>query len=1313
MKLFKRWILVLVLLTLSVCLASCGKNNAQGQEEIRLIVESLLAKGEYAQAAAKAEGLEESEFATQLLAYCRACEAGEAGQYDTALPALKELGDYRDSANMAAYYAARQQEAKAAAGEKPVENRIAAAEAYGKLPEFRDSEERAAACLKAAYDYAAGLAEQKQFDAAREAFLLLGGYEDSAEMAKKMEADALYEAGDRKGAFAVYQTLGPQYQTHAAELMNQYDEAGELKKQGKYAEAALAYEALGDYMDSAMQVTDCRYRQAGKLLGERKFEEAEALYASLGDYQDSLSQITECRYQKAVSLAKQGRTEEALAVFEELGDYKDSKDYVAADQYRKAAALLDSGKYQEAIAAFETIVDYGDSRFMAVKAAADEQYAAGDIAGAWLRYRDLDEAYQTHLQDYQAMLAAAEEARKNGQYDEAEKQYLVLGTYEDADQAAVRCRYEKALSLLEKKQYDEAEMLFTALEGYEDSASMVLECRYRKAAALADTDRFEEADALFQELGEYKDSQGYLDKIRADRLYGQGDMAGAWEYYQNLDESLRTFSTEYENLYSSAAELRAQGEYDLAKQQFQALGGYKDAAALARQCVVDKADAYMADHYYTEALQIYEELKDTEKINECHYQYGVFLRENGRYAHAVKQFQLCAGYRDSGEQIAKTGLQASEDGDLEQAFTILKDGEPDDGTREAVYRIATQAAEKQEYDLAVSIYEWLGTYRDAPMEKAKCRNLQGMALYEQGEYDRSIAVFSELGEEFNAADKISMVRYAQAKKQMEDGAYAEARMALLAIGDYQDSRDLLTACCYEYGKELYGQGRLQEALDLFGEIPEEEYKETTRYMTECRYRLAVAAEEAGDPGRAAALLELCGDYQDSEARLLEDSYLYAVQLKEASDVSGAVAWFVKARAHQGVSEQLDQVAAFCDSMGMSEDAGHVRQTALWIHAENAMDAGDYVEAAACYAQVTDPDLPKDREKQANSLYGDELLAREKYGEARAAFTRAGETEKILKAWDAEGEALFAQGQFAEARAAFTQAGETEKILKAWEGEGEALFAVGQFADAKKAFTEAGNRARYEDAVFEQAKALLEAGDAAASYECIKEIEEREDVQAFLKENQAYSALRVKVGQVLTMGLFEQDNDPDNGGEPVEWIVLAVEDEKALVTSRYALDCRPYNTSAAHVTWAKCTLRKWLNTDFLSGTFTEEQQAAILATVVDNGKAQGNPAWKISGGKNTEDRIFLLSYQEADVYFAGAEARMCPPTDYAKARGAYTKESSQADGRACGWWWLRSPGHSDKNAARIGTDGNRSNDKVDSENICVRPVFWVDLNAGVL
>ena len=42
---------------------------------------------------------------------------------------------------------------------------------------------------------------------------------------------------------------------------------------------------------------------------------------------------------------------------------------------------------------------------------------------------------------------------------------------------------------------------------------------------------------------------------------------------------------------------------------------------------------------------------------------------------------------------------------------------------------------------------------------------------------------------------------------------------------------------------------------------------------------------------------------------------------------------------------------------------------------------------------------------------------------------------------------------------------------------------------------------------------------------------------------------VAVGDLITFGTYEQDNNPDNGPEPIEWVVLDVKDHKALVISK--------------------------------------------------------------------------------------------------------------------------------------------------------------------
>ena len=120
----------------------------------------------------------------------------------------------------------------------------------------------------------------------------------------------------------------------------------------------------------------------------------------------------------------------------------------------------------------------------------------------------------------------------------------------------------------------------------------------------------------------------------------------------------------------------------------------------------------------------------------------------------------------------------------------------------------------------------------------------------------------------------------------------------------------------------------------------------------------------------------------------------------------------------------------------------------------------------------------------------------------------------------------------------------------------------------------------------------------------------------------------KVGNIVRFGHYEQDNNLDNGSEEIEWIVLDAQKGRSLLISKYGLEAKPYNTTLARVTWETCTLRNWLNSDFMKATFEAKEQSAILKMTVDNSKSQGYSGYNTDGGKNTQDQIFLLSYSNS-------------------------------------------------------------------------------------
>ena len=194
----------------------------------------------------------------------------------------------------------------------------------------------------------------------------------------------------------------------------------------------------------------------------------------------------------------------------------------------------------------------------------------------------------------------------------------------------------------------------------------------------------------------------------------------------------------------------------------------------------------------------------------------------------------------------------------------------------------------------------------------------------------------------------------------------------------------------------------------------------------------------------------------------------------------------------------------------------------------------------------------------------------------------------------------------------------------------------------------------------------------------------------------------EVGSYIYFGEYEQDNDASTGKEAVEWLVLDKQEDKMLVISRYGLDCQPYNTEEAGVIWQTSSLRGWINGDFYEATFIPEEKNVILTSTVT---ADANPVYDTPGGNDTNDKVFLLSIDEVNRYFADDKARMCTGTPYCYEQGAY----KDLDRGTC-WCWLRSPGIGANLAAYVFTSGGVRNfgDSVNYDRDAVRPAMWIDL-----
>lgn len=324
-------------------------------------------------------------------------------------------------------------------------------------------------------------------------------------------------------------------------------------------------------------------------------------------------------------------------------------------------------------------------------------------------------------------------------------------------------------------------------------------------------------------------------------------------------------------------------------------------------------------------------------------------------------------------------------------------------------------------------------------------------------------------------------------------------------------------------------------------------------------------------------------------------------------------------------------------------------------------------------------------------------------------------------------ALRENGQYGEAAAVFAELGDysdaAQQLSETKYQQAVALREAGQYDDAIAAFAELGD---YSDAAqqlsemkYQQANNLNAAARYDEAYAIYVTLTGYKDVDKLLAEDDNMIAAardaKFAVGNYVSFGTYPQTK-AGNDATPIEWLVLARDGNKALLISRYGLDAQPYNKDNTSVTWETCTLRTWLNGMFYNKAFSSAEQAAILTTNVDNSKSQCYSGWNTSGGNNTQDKVFLLSYAEASKYFgvtynsSNTKSRVAP-TAYAIAQGAGKNSSYKtADGIDAGWWWLRSPGAYQSSAAGVRTGGSLFFNDVNYDSGSVRPALWVNIEA---
>jgi len=212
----------------------------------------------------------------------------------------------------------------------------------------------------------------------------------------------------------------------------------------------------------------------------------------------------------------------------------------------------------------------------------------------------------------------------------------------------------------------------------------------------------------------------------------------------------------------------------------------------------------------------------------------------------------------------------------------------------------------------------------------------------------------------------------------------------------------------------------------------------------------------------------------------------------------------------------------------------------------------------------------------------------------------------------------------------------------------------------------------------KANKLEQQGDAAGACDAFDRLGGYRDAAGRREKLQAAAAVS-RTAETMDFGGYR-------------WLVLEERGGRALLLMQDILEKRPFNEAGndaeTRAPWEACTLRAWLNGTFYS-SFSQADRARIVEAAVLGG---GNREYGVKAGKETRDRVFLLSLEEALLYL---------PTDAARV--------ARANGAAA-WWWLRSPGMEAYQAAVVTGEGSLgyAGNGVNYYDRGVRPAIWVTL-----
>ena len=1237
--------------------------------------EAFLLAGDYQDAAQQVQQIDD---------YGVARAAAQKGDSLTARSLYAALGDYRDSAaglesaNQALYADA---EKKMQAGD------IAGAyEIFAQISDYQDSAEKTAK-VDADYQAALDLWNKGDKTAAETALEALNGWNDTVaklEALREEIADDAAAAGDYDTALDYYGRLSAQTdaviaKTTEARQAGAYQRAAAAFAAGDLENAYQEFTAAGSHADASEQAeTLAAYMRANAAMDSRKYAEAFSAYNALGGYLDSAERLETCSaalYSQASVSMESGDLAGAHETFALLGGYSDSADIASGieSDYAAACKLLEDGNYDEAKAAFDALKNYEDSETQAQEslyAKAEGLWNAGDKTGAEAVFEELNGWGDTADRLEALREEIADDAAAEGDYDTALEYYGRLSAQTDAiiaktTEAQQAKAYRDAAAALVSGEIDTALAGFSAAGDYRDAVKLVGQLQtYQTAKEDMEAGRYTEARNAYRQLGGLLDSAANLETCNealyqeAKAMLESGDVAGAYSGYSDISDYSDSAGivSGIESDYAAACKLLEDGNYDEAKAAFDALKNYEDSETRAKESLYRKAGELASKGEYPDAISLYTDLAGYRDCGDLavgtRYDYAKSLWEAGDLDAALREMEAVGGYADAPQLAEQINTQiadaAMEQKDYAAALAAYQRLQQTDEIKAKEYELAQRCYDEGHFAEATNAYETLGAYELSLSRLPIARYAWANQLFEDGSYAEAAEQFALLGDMGDSAERAKESTYQLAMKQLENAEYDAAKATFSAIKGYSDADSMAKECDYRKASDLQAQEEYAQAEALFSELGS--YSDSETHFNECRYVQAEALLAAEAYQEAQAIYFSLGSFKDSPEKTNLCIYRQAEALLAGSDYAAAEGLYASIPEYGDSSEKKD-LCVYRQAEIMRDSGNPEGAEALFESLGGYQDSA--LQAAQCSLAIGDEARKSSKLTEAVGAYHKANAlpeAQQALYEIAKDYASVREYEKAIETLWAAGAYPQAQDLLKEIGSLLAQGGETELSAAAIlctddrdKNGNDVLLAMDADAVRETLQHFDGIGDFNDDMMYRYADVLRANGKPEEAYAVYSVLTGFRDVDSIIENDDniaaaaaaaAVAAYRAQfdVGNTVTMGSY--------AGEAVQWRVLAQDGEKRLLIAEYGLEAKPYNDSYTSVTWETCTLRKWLNSTFLTETFSAEEQKKIVQVTIQTERSN-----------DTADKIFLLSIDEAKKYFVSDDARKTKPTAHAKSSGA--------------------------------------------------------------